>query len=482
MLFSSLTFLFLFLPFAIIFYYLIDPKKRNIFLLLMSLFFYFWGTPYYAWLLLLSVLANYIFVLLISKYRKQKLSQYIFILAIIYNLGILSVFKYANFVIDNANQLLPYLYLGALPVLNIGLPLGISFYTFHMLSYVIDVFTGKSKPQRNPFNLALYLSFFPQLIAGPIIRYHDFAPQFYQRKVAAEDFYYGIKRFIIGLAKKVIIANGVGQVVDQVFSLPPSDLTTPLAWFAILCYTLQIYYDFSGYIDMAIGLGRMFGFRLPENFNFPYMAKSIQDFWRRWNITLSTWFRDYLYIPLGGSRKGKYITYRNILIVFTLVGVWHGASWNFFLWGVYNAALLVIERAGFQKIIYSLWFPVKHLYALLAIVLGWVIFRSESLSYIGIYLKRLFIFANDSQAPLTVGMLATSEVILVIALGLLFSVPINSYLKQLLKALFSFSPLVQKRLSVAPLFIEVVVLFFLILYAAMLLANSTYNPFIYFRF
>ncbi|MCB1615707.1 MAG: MBOAT family protein [Pseudomonadales bacterium] len=398
MLFSSSTFIFLFLPACLLAYYGIAcPLKRysgidfrNAFLLFASLVFYAWGEVFYVLLMIASITVHYVFGLLICYFRsRQPLARSLLVFAVSTNLLSLCFFKYANFIADNLNLLLEFTDMPVITIGSVHLPLGISFFTFQAMSYVIDVYRNEAPVQKNPFNIALYIALFPQLIAGPIVRYHDVALQINDRESAYNLFFSGMRRFILGLAKKMLIANTLGEVADQIFALSGNELSTPVAWLGIICYALQIYFDFSAYSDMAIGLGRMFGFRFLENFNYPYISASVQEFWRRWHISLSSWFRDYLYIPLGGSRVAPWRIYFNLCLVFFLCGLWHGASWNFVIWGLIHGAFLVIERLGFDKILQRLWRPVRHCYTLLVVLVGWVFFRAETLDTSLHYTKTL---------------------------------------------------------------------------------------------
>ena len=388
MIFASSLFLFLFLPLTLTGYFLIRPNQpylRNLFLLLMSLIFYAWGEPVYVFLMIGSIIMNYTTGVLLHLQRQKSprifTEKRILYICIVGNLGLLFYFKYANFFINNLNGILQNLSIPTISYSEIPLPIGISFFTFQAMSYVIDVYRKETDVQFNPINCALYVSLFPQLIAGPIVRYHDVAQQIVSRTVARSQFSSGIQRFIFGLAKKTMLANPLGEVADKIFAVPVHEVTTSMAWLGIICYTLQVYFDFSGYSDMAIGLGRLFGFEFLENFNYPYIAESMRDFWRRWHISLSTWFRDYLYIPLGGNRGSSLRTYLNLWTVFLLCGLWHGASWNFIIWGALHGASLVIERIGWHKYLDRLWRPLRHLYTLGIVMIGWVFFRSESLSH-----------------------------------------------------------------------------------------------------
>ncbi len=344
MLFSAATFLFLFLPVLLLLYFLCPRRLRNLLLLTASLLFYVWGEKTYVFVLLASIAVNYTLGLWLDGLRTARGRRLAIALAVFANLGLLATFKYAVFLLQNCNVALAALHLAPLPVPNIHLPLGISFFTFHALSYVIDVYRGEVRALKDPIAFALYISFFPQSIAGPIVRYSDLATQLVRRRFFRAGFAEGVRRFIFGLSKKMLIANTLALPADAIFGLPPEGLSAGLAWLGITCYTLQIYFDFSGYSDMAIGLARMFGFDFKENFNYPYVSRSVTEFWRRWHMSLSSWFRDYLYIPLGGNRRGTIHTYFNLLAVFFLCGLWHGASWAFVGWGLYHGGFLVLER------------------------------------------------------------------------------------------------------------------------------------------
>ena len=329
---------------------------------------------------------NYFLGLWVDHSHDPKRRKFVVALAVVLNVGILAFFKYADFTFENLNAVLAIFHFGSLPLPNVLLPIGISFFTFHALSYVIDVYRRKWKAAKNPADVALYIFFFPQMIAGPILRWSAIAPQLAKRVITRAGFVEGIRRFIGGLAKKMIVANVVAIPVRDIFDLSSTELTTPVAWFAVLCYTLQIYFDFSGYSDMAVGLGKMFGFEFIENFNFPYISQSIKEFWRRWHISLSTWFRDYLYIPLGGNRCSKMRNYFNLIIVFFLCGLWHGATWPFVIWGLYHGLFLLLEKTRFGILVDKMPRPFRHVYAVLVIMCGWVLFRSDTISQAMIFL------------------------------------------------------------------------------------------------
>jgi alginate O-acetyltransferase complex protein AlgI len=469
MLFTSEIFIFLFLPLVIIINLLLGERYRNIFLLAASLFFYAWGEPVFVLFMLASIAANHYFGISIEKGKNSRL---IVGAAVFFNLALLMFFKYSNFVVDNFNNILVALELNKINFVYIELPIGISFFTFQAMSYVIDVYRKEASIQKNPLDTGLYISFFPQLIAGPIVRYHDIAKQIKHRVITSEKMAYGIKRFIIGFTKKMVIANNMGFVADKIFALETSNLSVGLSWVGIICYSLQIYFDFSGYSDMAIGLGRMFGFRFLENFNYPYISKSIKEFWRRWHISLSSWFRDYLYVTLGGNRGGKARTYRNLLIVFFLCGLWHGADWSFIVWGLFHGFFLVIERTKFGVLLENLWRPLRHMYTLLVVMVGWVFFRADNLNHAIEYLKNMF-GMGLGQSDYYVSMFLTNELPVILAMGLIGMTP---FIPKFIESL--------KDNSKAHFFFQfdaaVYLTFFLV--SITYLVNSSYNPFIYFRF
>ena len=470
MLFSSMIFLWLFLPLVFCSYYLIDKRFKNILLLISSIIFYAWGGVSYSLIMLSSIIINYIFALLIDKaieYNNLKNKKIYLALCIIINLSILGYFKYTNFIISIINSLSQN---KIIELTNIVLPIGISFYTFQALSYVIDVYRGHNKAQKNIFNLALYISFFPQLIAGPIVKYHDIENQILNRNESLENIFYGIKRFIYGLSKKVILANMFALSCDEILKQPTDELGTALVWCASVLYTLQIYYDFSGYSDMAIGLGKMFGFNFLENFNYPYISKSIKEFWRRWHISLSTWFKEYLYIPLGGNRKRKLFTYINLLIVFFATGLWHGASYNFILWGLFHGFFLVIERIFLGELLENnkLKF-INHIYVIFVFVIGWVLFRADDLKHAFELYKLMFSY---KESIYTVRYFFYPQTFVCFIFGVLFSGLFQSIFPKVREATFS------SKVYILESVIQFILLFICIMY----LVNGTYNPFIYFRF
>ena len=409
MVFSSTIFLCVYLPLVLLGYYICPKKGRNLFLLIVSLVFYAWGEPKYVFLMIFSILVNYIFGRLMDKNRgRQKRMKLLLVLSVVIDLGLLSVFKYTDFIITNVNAIFG----SSFDLLNIALPIGISFYTFQAMSYTIDVYRNDVRVQKNLIDFGMYITMFPQLIAGPIVRYADVQDQLAERSVTTADFSEGVMRFVVGLGKKVLLANQMGAVWSEIYALG-GDVSALMAWTGAIAYTFQIYFDFSGYSDMAIGLGRMFGFKFPENFRYPYQSVSITDFWRRWHITLSTWFKEYLYIPLGGNRCGLARQALNLLIVWSLTGFWHGAGWNFVMWGLYYFVILFIEKLFLLKALDKLPKLFRHVYALLLIVIGWVIFASDDVSVLLPYLGSMF-GANGAVGGMDVYTLFTKAVLLII--------------------------------------------------------------------
>ena len=454
--FSTLTFLFFFFPIFLFSYFIIKNRKyRNIVLLIFSLLFYAWGEPVYILLMILSIIMNYYFAKLIDKSKSRKL---ILIISIICNIGLLVVFKYTDFIISIFN----FVFRLDIKSTNIALPIGISFYTFQILSYVIDVYRKKVKVQNNIINLGCYISAFPQLIAGPIVTYDVVEKELSNRVEDMDNFYIGTKRFSIGLAKKILLATSVGYICDSIFGLSTTLWTFPLIWLAVISYTLQIYFDFSAYSDMAIGMGRMLGFHYLENFNYPYISKSITEFWRRWHISLSTWFRDYVYIPLGGNRVSKKRMCMNIMIVWALTGLWHGASINYLLWGLYYGIILLLEKLLLKKYIDKMPNIFKHMYTIIIFVFGWTIFRLENLSDLLCAFKSLLGFNGFGNLNM------------LISLGL-FKVKYIFYF--ILAIIFSMKIDIKSNEKVYN-----VLLIILFIYVISIMVTGSYNPFIYFRF
>lgn len=467
MLFSSLVFIWMFLPLVLFLSRILPKAAQNGLLLFASLFFYAWGEPKNIVLMLFSITANWLFAIGIEKQKEnQKIKKLLVVAAVILNLGLLGYFKYAGFALKSINRIF-----GTALTSGVALPIGISFYTFQALSYVIDCYRGQTPAQKSWFKVALYISFFPQLIAGPIVQYSDVARQLETRETTWEGTAYGIKRFIYGLAKKVILANSFAAVADSIFAVNPKELYLQTVWLGAVLYALQIYYDFSGYSDMAIGLGRMFGFEFKENFNYPYISKSCTEFWRRWHISLSSWFRDYLYIPLGGNRKGKGRTYVNLFIVFFCTGLWHGANWQFVAWGLYYGVILIIERIFLKKWLDKL--PIlNRIYTIAAVLFGWVIFRAAGLRQAIITIKTMLVPQSGIGAYPAVRYLDMRITVLIVV-GILLCGVLQSAVPSLKIALFN-----EEKIYLA----EAAVLIILLFICTMLLVAGTYNPFIYFRF
>ena len=483
MVFSSPIFLFLFLPAALALCTFGGLKWRNSLLLIFSIVFYAWGEVVFVFLMLGSTIFNYFLGRWVDREKNPSRRKWAIGVAVALNIGTLAFFKYANFILANLNELLAFFHIEPLYMDPVRLPIGISFFTFHALSYIIDVYRHKWPAAKNPADVALYIFFFPQLIAGPILRWSAIAPQLVQRVVTREGFAEGVRRFAGGLAKKMIIANVVALPADMIFALPSEELTTPLAWLAIVCYTLQIYFDFSGYSDMAIGLGKMFGFQFIENFNFPYTAQSIKDFWRRWHMSLTSWFRDYLYIPLGGNRCSVWRNNFNLLFVFFLCGFWHGASWTFVIWGLYNGIFLVIERTRFGTWLERRPRPLRHIYTLLVVMVGFVLFRAETFDQASNFLANMAGFSIGADPNQKLARYWNSELMWSIFLGILFSMPAWNWLKNFFGRVQGrvpaiFQPVTQ-NLGLA---IELLLVSGLLLISVSWLAGGTYNPFIYFRF
>lgn len=474
MLFSSTVFLFLFLPITIGIYYGLLRKRgiRNIFLLGASLIFYGWGEPRFVLLMILCVIMNYIGGLLVEHYReKQRFAKGVLIGTVAGNLVLLGIFKYLGFMIENINSLFG----SEFSIPHIVLPIGISFFIFQGLSYVLDVYSQRAKMQKNPLNVGLYVALFPQLVAGPIVRYETIAEQIESRQETEEAFAEGVMRLVKGLAKKVLLANQFGLLADKAFDMPADQIAIGFAWLGAIAYMLQIYYDFAGYSDMAIGLGKMFGFHFNENFNAPYLAKSVSDFWRRWHISLGTWFRDYVYFPLGGSKvASKVKLVRNLFVVWFLTGFWHGANWTFICWGLYFFVLIGIEKLWHLEKYLNRSKVLSHLYLLLTVLVGWVMFRSESISHATEYLRSM-LGLNSKVVLGQLGTLYWTENIIVLGIGIVFCLPISKWLTSLKWVQEEQYKGVRRVATLA------IGGFLLVTTLAYLVKNS-YNPFIYFNF
>ena len=469
MVFSSTVFLFLFFPATYILYLIIPSiKAKNVLLIITSLLFYAFGEPITVFLMIYSVAVNYALGLLISNSKTS--SKPFLVLSIIFNILILCIFKYTVFFTELLNAAFPL----DIPVQNIRLPIGISFFTFQILSYVIDVYKDKSLAQRNFFNVLLYISLFPQLIAGPIVKYYDIASQIENREITAENTALGIRRFICGLSKKILIANIVGNVADNMFSLSGDEISVITCWLGGIAYTIQIYFDFSGYSDMAIGLGRMLGFTFKENFNYPYASCSMQDFWRRWHISISSWFKEYLYIPLGGNRKGKLRTAINKIIVFFFTGLWHGANLTFVVWGLIHGMFLMLESykvIPLEKIKFK---PIKHIYTMLVVIVTFVIFRADNLTQAWIFISSMFTGYDISQASISIFCEQfTPYFVFILIAGIVLSMPIVPKLA---------SKITVNKTSAAIECVSYGVTLVLLFMCMVSLASSTFNPFIYLQF
>ena len=496
MLFPEPIFLFLFLPGLLALYFAggsrVHGTRANWLLVAASIVFYAKGGGAFTWLMLGSIAFNYWMAILVARAKTRAgapeaavaparaTPKQLVAAAVGVNLAVLALFKYTNFFAANVNTLFLALRVDPVVVPEVLLPIGISFYTFHAISYVVDVYRGDALAQKRPSHAALYLLLFPQLIAGPIVRYRDLADQLARRVVTLDDFAHGVRRFVIGLGKKMLIANPVAIPADRIFAMPAGELTAGHAWLGVACYTLQIYFDFSGYSDMAIGLGRMFGFRFPENFRWPYVAQTVQDFWRRWHISLSTWFRDYLYVPLGGSRAGTARMYGNLVLVFFLCGLWHGASWSFVVWGLFHGAFLVVERLGAARALLRLPAPIRHAYLLLVVMIGWVFFRAETLTSAVAYLQAMAGLGGGAPTPYLVGWYLTPDVVLALAAGVIGSMPIGPAVGRWRERAFAASARPAVAWSMAAVSAATIAA---ILTASIIqIAARTYNPFIYFRF
>jgi alginate O-acetyltransferase complex protein AlgI len=485
MVFSSPIFLFLFLP-VVLALYLVLPgglRVRNAWLLFFSLVFYAWGEPVFIFLALGSTLLNYLLGLWLDGTADPARRKGVVALAIALNIGLLAFFKYTNFAVANVNSVLSALGRAPLHVPHVLLPIGISFFTFHALSYIIDVYRKKWPAARNPADVALYIFFFPQLIAGPILRWRAIAPQLSQRVITGAEFAEGVRRFVGGLAKKMLVANVVAVPVRDIFGLPANQLSGPVAWFGVVCYSVQLYFDFSGYSDMAVGLGKMFGFKFLENFRFPYVSQSVSDFWRRWHISLVTWFHDYLLVPLRGQGCSERREYVNLLIVFGICGLWHGASWPFVIWGLYHGVFLVLERTRFGTLVGRLPRPLRHIYALLVVLLGLVLFGSETFTQAAELFRAMFGFAAASATHQPLARYATNQVLWSLMAGCLFSAPLWPWIKTQCQRLGAAAPRpLQPLTNFAGYLLESALTVILFLISAAWLAGGTYNPFIYFRF
>ena len=487
MVFSSVIFLFCFFPLTLACYWPVRnlPTFRNVVLLGMSLLFYFWGETLYTLVMLLYIGANFIAARLIERSQGRGGTGRGWLSAIlVFDLALLLYFKYWGFLLANLLAVV-----GSSPatmMTSVHLPIGISFFAFQSISYVLDVYRRDVPASRRLLDYAMYIAFFPQLIAGPIVRYIDVARQVRAHAMRSVAFAHGFARFVLGLAKKVLIANPLGSVADQIFAVPAAELTSSLAWMGIVCYALQIYFDFSGYSDMAIGIGRVFGFRFLENFRFPYIARSIRDFWHRWHISLSSWFRDYLFIPLGGSRCSPWRNRLNLLTVFVLCGLWHGASWSFVVWGLWHGLFLVFERGAWGRLIDRAWRPLRHIYVLLVVLGGWVFFRAPDLTYALGYLSALGGIAAGDGVRHSIEAFWTAEHVATIVLGMVCATELVDIMR---RRFWAWLRGVCRRCRLRPVsaracyeLVRALVSLTLLVWCSAVLASGTHNPFIYFRF
>ncbi len=468
MVFSSLTFIYIFLPIVLGIYFLLPHKLKNLWMFISGLIFYAWGEPVYLWIMVLSTIIDYTAGLFMHKYDdKPKIRTICLLASIVMNVGLLSIFKYSGFFVNTINSV----FSTSIPVPQIALPIGISFYTFQSMSYTIDLYMRNIPVQKNPVTFATYVTLFPQIVAGPIVRYADVQNEMDTRTHSLDMAGGGVAIFIKGLAKKVLLANNIGALWSTIKAQEISELPAATAWLGILAFTFQIYFDFSGYSDMAVGLGKILGFNFPQNFNFPYVSKSISEFWRRWHITLGTWFREYVYIPLGGNRKGLPRTLINLFITWMLTGFWHGASWNFILWGIYFGIIIILERLFLGKWLEKIPSIFRMLYSFILVVFGWVLFEFDKLPNVFAFFKAMFggnatAFADSNTVYYLI------SYIVIFALCIFFSIDKSKALFEKLKAKFP-------RISAVVTPIIIVALLFI---CTAYLVDATYNPFLYFRF
>ncbi len=470
MIFSSVFFLFVFLPVTLILYFIVPWKFKNLLLLLVSLIFYAWGEPIYVFLMLFSIIFNYFGGLQIDSLKQSgdtKKLKFSFLFTLIVNLAILGFFKYYGFVLDSLNSILPF----DIPYKELALPIGISFYTFQTLSYIIDVYRGTAEVQKNFISFGTYVTMFPQLIAGPIVRYQDIDKQLRKRTISMYKFGQGMAWFLRGLGKKVLLANNIGMMFDSIHAMGADERSVLTAWLGCLAYTMQIYFDFSGYSDMAIGLGKMFGFEFMLNFNYPYISKSLTEFWRRWHISLGTWFREYVYIPLGGNRVSAAKHIRNIMVVWMLTGLWHGAAWNFVFWGLYHGIVQLIEKKVLNNVLEKLPNFVQILYTFIIVMIGWVMFFCTSLKDLGVYLGNMIGIGGHGFIDSTGLYYLFTNLILII---ICFIACGPTAWKKIQKCALKAGKARQVVATIAYIAIFILSLAYLV--------NATYNPFLYFRF
>ncbi len=481
MIFTSPTFLFVFLPVFILLYYFL-PWKNTV-LLVFSMIFYAWGEPFYILLMLAVIMANYFLGRAVDA-SDQRQARLWLAVCVIFNVSVLVFFKYSGFIVENINVLLARFGLEAISFEAPHLPLGISFFIFQAITYVVDIYRRHATVERNPLNVALYISMFPQLVAGPIVRFEEVSRAIHHRITSSSHITSGIERFVKGLAKKVLIADPLSVPVDLIFAAPAHSLPPETAWFGVLCFTLQIYFDFSAYSDMAIGLGRAMGFRFPENFNYPYRARSLQEFWRRWHMTLSRWFRDYVYIPLGGNRVPMARVYLNLVAVFILTGFWHGASWTYLVWGLFHGAFMIMERIGLLRLLERLPRWLQHAYLMLVIIVSWVFFRAETISQATDYIGAMFLMGQADRIQYALASYLNPYILIVFGVGVLLAINPKKVwryriLRRNVQQILNVSPKQTASLFSAAQFSFYSVLLLLSLSAV---AAQTHQAFIYFRF
>lgn len=467
MVFSSILFLFRFLPMGLICYYLTPRKYKNLVLTILSLIFYSWGEGKYFLIIITAILVDYSAGIAIYRYKEHKKKGIsILCLSIVFNLGILFIFKYVNFFINNINIIFSL----ALSKVNITLPLGISFYTFQTMSYSIDVYKGRIKPEINIINFATFVTLFPQLIAGPIVKYTDIQNEIKARNIEKDKVQEGIEKFILGLGRKVLIANNIGMLWSEVENTGFNNISTPFAYVGILAFSLQIYFDFSGYSLMARGLGQILGFNFPRNFNYPYASRSISEFWRRWHITLGSWFKEYVYIPLGGNRNGKFRTIINLFVVWALTGLWHGASFNFIIWGLLFFSLICIEKLGLIRVL-NKYKVFSHIYTIFFLLIGWTVFAITDFESMKVFFSKLFIYNNGTEYIYYLRNYAIS-----LCIGIFFSMPMSS------KFYLKIENMITMKSEIAMEIIKTIILMSIFIISVAYLVDATYNPFLYFRF
>lgn len=472
MVFSSVLFLLYFLPVFLLVYHFIDKKYKNYWVVLSSIFFYAWGAPKFIFVVLISSLVDFLLVKQLHKAKEQKNKRFWLIGSIVLNLGLLGYFKYANFFVDNLNFFLEQLGTSSIRWTEVMLPIGISFYIFQSITYAVDVYRGQHEPVKKISHYFLYILSFPQLIAGPIVKYNAIADQLAERNEQVDDQLLGFFRFTVGLAKKVLIANVMGEQADAILNGAIDSVSTTTVWIGVLAYTFQIYFDFAGYSDMAIGLGRMIGFKFPENFNSPYLSRNISEFWRRWHMTLGGFMKEYLYIPLGGNRVTKQRMYFNLIVVFTLSGLWHGASWNFVLWGIYHGIFLILDRLFLIRVLDKLGKIPSIIFTFIIVVIGWAIFRMENVDNMIIVLNKMFVPDFTSQTTLNPDFLG----ILIVAI--FFSLVAGFKWGQRLENVCFYQE--KMNLKQLPVYFSVAIILFILSLSA--IEATGFNPFIYFRF